>query len=252
MKVIFGSLVVVWLVIINAIGQEKEIKIADPFAAASKASTPKNISVQLEYIEMSHKDLTRLLMEHKPTTSDATALRLKVQEMVDKDLAKVMETQMVSSRSGQKSSSESIKEFVYPIEYNFSYTPSAENLPEPQDKPVVPFGIPSSYETRNTGSTFEVEPYLSEDHKFIDVRIFSHCVWLTGENIWCELKDNLGNVFKNITPDFYVIKVDTSMTVVSGQYFLAGILSPKDAKGQLDPERKVMAFLKCDALTVVP
>lgn len=247
MKVIFAVLFVGWSVSVSAFGQVKNAESID-----SKVSNSKNISVQLEYIEMSHKDLTRLLMDHKPMSSDATALRMKVQEMVEKDTARVMETKMVVNRSGQKSTTESIREFIYPIDYNPSYTPSAEDLPEPQDKPVVPFGIPSATETRNTGSTFEVETFLGQDNKIIEVRIVSQQVWHTGDNIWCELKDKLGNVFKNTTQDFYKIGIDTSVTVVSGQYFLLAVVSPKDVMGKVDTERKVMAFLKCDALSVVP
>lgn len=252
MKVIFATLFVGWLVSLSAFGQEKEAKVADPFTAGAKDGAPKNISVQLEYIEMTHKDLTRLLMEYKPTSSDATALRVKVQEMVDKDLAKVMETKMVINRSGQKSSTESIKEFVYPVDYDLSPTPRIEGSTETQERPVAPFGIPNAYETRNTGSTFEVETHLGQDNKIIDVRIVSQQVWHTGENIWCELKDKLGNVYKNTSQDFYKIGIDTSVTVVSGQYFLLGVVSPKDAKGKVDSERKVMAFLKCDVLSVTP
>jgi hypothetical protein len=252
MKVIFAALFVGWLVSLSAFGQEKEAKIPDPFAAASKDSTPKNISVQLELIEMSHKDLTRLLMEHKFKSADASALRMKVQEMVEKDLAKVMETKMVTNRSGQISNTESIREFVYPVDYDLSPTPSVEGSTDPLNHPVTPFGIPNCYETRNTGSTFEVVTNLGEDNKIIDVKIVSQQVWHTGENIWCELKDKIGNVYKNTSQDFYKIGIDTSVTVVSGQYFLLGVVSPKDAKGKLDSERKVMAFLKCDVLSVAP
>ncbi len=252
MKVIFATLFIGWLGFVSAFGQEKDAKVADPFVADPDASAPKNISVQLEYIEMSHKDLTRLLMEYKPRTSDATALRMKVQEMVEKDVAKVMETKMVINRSGQISNTESIREFVYPVDYDLSPTPSIEGSTEPLNHPVTPFGIPNSYETRNTGSTFEVVTNLGEDNKIIDVRIVSQQVWHSGENIWSELKDKIGNVYKNTSQDFYKIGIDTSVTVVSGQYFLLGVVSPKDAKGKVDSERKVMAFLKCDVLSVAP
>lgn len=42
-------------------------------------NAPKLIRVQVEFIEMAHKDLTRLMMDDKSETADATALRMKVQ-----------------------------------------------------------------------------------------------------------------------------------------------------------------------------
>jgi len=253
MKVMFSALFVGWLVSLAALGQEKEPKLPDPFAAASKDNAPKNISVQLELIEMTHKDLTRLLMEHKPKSSDATSLRMKVQEMVDKNVAKIIETQMVVSKVGLKTSSASKQETIYPTDYQFSENKEkADKEFKSTDGIPVCFGNPTAFETRNVGISFEVEAYISENDKFIDVRFLSNFVWQSENTILREGKDQLGNPFKVTMPNFYVIDIDTSVSVVSGQFFLAGVVSPKDAKGQLDSEKKVMAFLKCDALSVVP
>lgn len=251
MKVIFATLFVGWLVSLSALGQEKEAKVADPFAAGAKDGTPKNISVQLEYIEMSHKDLTRLLMEYKPTSSDATVLRKKVQEAVDKDQAKVIETQLISSKADRRASAQSFNEFVYPIEYEPPGGLLNEEMLKADEYPFI-MALPSGFETRNVGSSLEAEPFLTSDSKMIDVKFISKYLWHSGDNIWHESKDSEGNVCKTTTPNFYLIDIDTSATVVSGQFFLAGVVSPKDVKGQVDSERKVMAFLKCDALPVVP
>jgi hypothetical protein len=48
----------------------------DPFDPSVYA--PKMVRVQVEFIEMAHKDLTRLMMEENSGTADATALRMKV------------------------------------------------------------------------------------------------------------------------------------------------------------------------------
>jgi len=42
----------------------------------------------------------------------------------------------------------------------------------------------------------------------------------------------------------------TDLTCKDGQYALAGTVSPKDAKGEIDMTRKVMIFVKCDILIV--
>lgn len=253
MKVIFTALIVGCLGLFSAFGQEKELKIADPFAGGSDQSAPKNISVQLELIELSHKDLTGLLMEHKPKSFDATSLRMKVQEMVDKNVAKIIETQMVISKPGLKTSSNSTQETIYPADYQFSDNKEkGDNESESSDSMPVNSGNPDVFETRNVGISFDVEASIGEDAEFIDVRFLSKRVWQSENTILREGKDILGNPFKITVPNFYVIEIDTSMAVVSGQYCLAGLVTPKDAKGLLDSERKVMAFLKCDVLSVIP
>lgn len=233
----------------NSDNQEQVIEEIDLFDPSIGA--PKNVRVQMEYIDVSQKDLTRLMMEDKSTTTDAKSLRMKVQELVDKDVAKIIDTQMVISRSGQKSTTESIQEVIYPTEYN---PPNLNLDDESKDSKVMPVtvGDPVAFETRNAGSTFEVEPTISEDDKIVDIRILAQQVWFTGNTIWYEAKDQLGNVNKKSMPDFYKVGINTCMTVISGQYLLAAIVSPKDVKGQVDPERKVMAFLKCDVLSAIP
>lgn len=228
----------------------------DPFDPEMFA--PKHVRAQLEYIDLSQKDLTRLMMQEKSTRTDATALRMKVQEMVDKDAAKIIDTQMVVSRSGQKSTTLSQKEFLYPTEYEpINQVPPAdgEKAVKETPKPVgVDFNaaLPTSFESRNVGSSFEVEPTIGEDDKVIDIRILSQYIWHTGNAIWHETKSPEKNAYKIVTPDFYLVSIDTSVTTIKGQYVLVGIVSPKAANGQADPDRKVMAFLKCDVLSSVP
>jgi hypothetical protein len=230
-----------------AAATEEEIDPFDPVVAA-----PKLIRVQVEHIELSHKDLTRLMMEDKSVTSDAKALRMKVQEIVEKDAAKIIDTQIVVGRSGQSSKSESRDEYIYPTEYE---PPGSEKLMEELAKqgiyPQNP-ALPTCFESRNLGSSVEIEPTLGTDDKMIDLQFISELIWHTGESVWYEGKDEAGNMFKATTPNFYVINTKTTVTCLSGQYLMVSALSPKNAEGKLDPERKVMVFVKCDVLPVVP
>lgn len=53
-------------------------------------------------------------------------------------------------------------------------------------------------------------------------------------------------------PDFYKISVNTSITCITGQYVMFSVVSPKDQAGEIDPERKVMVFVKCNILSAIP
>jgi hypothetical protein len=222
----------------------------DPFDPVSSA--PKVIRVQVEHIEMSHKDLTRLLMEDKSKTSDSTALRMKVHEMVEKDQAKVIDTQIAMGRSGAAQEAESRDEYIYPTEYD---PPGSEKLMEELAKqgihPQNP-ALPTAFETRSLGSSLEIEPTLGTDDKIIELRFVTGLVWHTGESVWYEGKDEAGNRFKATTPKIYILRTDADITCIPGQYMMVAALSPKNAVGKLDPERKVMVFVKCEVLPVVP
>lgn len=217
---------------------------------AKPFDVPKSLRIQLEYIELSHEALTRLLFLAEPKTSDARPLREKLQEMVGKNEAKVLETQFAVGTSGQKFTAESILEFIYPTEYEPPSLPCGGQPKDSSHEDQITSMMPTAFDTRNTGSTFEVEPTAIQDGKLINVRMVAELVCHTGNNTWLEHKDNIGNNHKVQMPDFNTLRLSTSVTCVNGQYTLVGVLSPKNDKGDVDMTRKVVMLLKCDVLAV--
>ncbi|MCX6875869.1 MAG: hypothetical protein NTW21_18970 [Verrucomicrobia bacterium] len=207
------------------------------------ASSPKLVQVQAEYIELSHESLTKLFLA-KPASADATKLREQLQDMVAKNDAKVLETQILVVKTGQKATAESIHETIYPTEYADSMFNKRLKDPPPT------ICDPTAFETRNVGNTLEIEPTLDNDNKTIDLRFNPELIWSTGDTVWHEGKDSLGNSVKKSVPNFYVIRLNTAIICIKGQYMLASVQSPKDAKGEVDMTRKVMIFVKCDVLSV--
>lgn len=218
------------------------------------ADLPKQIQVQVEFIELSHEALTKLLFKSKPVSADATKLREQLQEMVEKKEANVLETMITIAKSGQKGTTESIHEFIYPTEYEPTDglpDPSTTNQSSTTAKPRNIFPtVPVSFEPRNLGSTLEIEPTLGADAQEIDLRLAPEIVWHTGNTSWLKGKDSLGNNFDAVMPDMYVLRLSTALSCQSGKYHLAGVVSPKDEKGNTDHKRKVMVLVKCDVLTV--
>jgi hypothetical protein len=212
---------------------------------------PKSLRIQLEYIELSHEALTRLLFLAEPKTSDARPLREKLQEMVEKGEANVLETQIAVGESGGKFTSESISEVIYPTEYE-PPTLACEYPAKDSSRyttSLTPM-VPTAFDTRNTGSTLEVEPLLSEDGNTIQLKMVPELVWHTGNTTWLEYKDGLENIYKMDMPDFHALRLNTSVTCLNGQYTLVAALSPKNDKGDVDMTRKVVMLLKCDVLAV--
>lgn len=228
--------------------EPEEAEQSDLFDA--DAGAQKQVQVQVEYLEMSHEALTKLLFSAKPTSSDATKLREQVQDMVGRNEAKVLETQIIVSRSGQKSTCESIHEFIYPTEYEQPALPCDVAGSKEDDSPISIPPIPTAFETRNLGSTLEIEPTIGDNDPLIDLRFVPEMVWHTGNSVWTEGKDELGNPYKVQMPNMYTLRLNTSIMCISGKYTLAGVVSPKDDKGDTDTSRKVMIFVKCDILVV--
>jgi hypothetical protein len=240
---------------------EGEEVAVDPFDPETfDGSLPALIQVQVEFIEMPHELLTDLLFMKRPTRSEATELRREVQALVKKGDAKVLETQIVTGRSGEKSLAESIREQIYPTEAEPSSIPNAVTVP---DKPeglsaenikalaaLVGSPTPTSFEVRNVGSTLEIEPTVGADGKFIDLRFAPELLWHHGNTTWQERKDVLGNISKVEVPDFYTVRLSTSLTLTPGAYALAGVVTPRSGSGAADLARKVMVFVKADVLMV--
>jgi hypothetical protein len=230
---------------------------SDPFAAADptdlKPKPPLQVQIQVEFIEMSHKALTKLLFLANPDATNGTALRTKLQAMVETDEAEVLDTQVVVSKSGQRSNNESIHEFIYPTEYEAPRLPGTFSGTSPLERASIITGenaIPTAFATRSLGGSLVVEPAFGEGGRLVELLLVPELVWHTGNTTYLEKKDALGHVSKVEMPDIYAIRLSTTVTCVAGQYLMASVLSPKNAKGEVDMTRKVMVFVKCDVLSV--
>jgi len=233
--------------------------VSESNADVSEAGDSRILQVQVEYVEMSHEDLTKLLFLAEPKTSDATGLRKQVQEMVVRKEAKVIETQLTTGSNGQKATTESVAELIYPTEYEPPELPCGQSPTLAGNPPAAAQAgiregagpsavIPTAFDTRNCGSTLETESVASADGKSVTVSLTPELVWHTGNTSWLDLKDALGNGSKVEMPGFYSLRFKTQLSCVNGRYLMAAVLSPKDEKGITDSSRKVMVFVKCDVL----
>lgn len=215
---------------------------------------PKQIRVQVEFIEVSHEQLTELLFAPK-VPANGTELRKQLAQLVKDGKAGIVETLLCTARSGQKATTESIEEFIYPTEYEPAELPAEPSKDKDKDDktkttrrdPAIG-PLPTAFETRNLGSTLEIEPTLSEDNKIIDLRFVPEIVYHVGNTVWAEWKGEHGNSPVQM-PTFYTLRVNTSVTLADGQSMLVAALSPKNKDGVPDFTRKLMVFVKADVIT---
>ena len=55
---------------------------------------------------------------------------------------------------------------------------------------------------------------------------------------------------RNRHPRFVKQGVNAAVTCIDGQYTLMSVTTPLGEDGKLDPEQKLMVFVKCDILVV--
>lgn len=225
--------------------EKKEETPIDPTAA--------QIRVQVEFIDLSHEQLTELMFGSKPAANDVD-LRKQVAQLVKDGKAKVMETLLCTGRSGRKSSTESIEEFIYPTEYEPASFADEGKKQEPGKTESADSGkrealgpTPTAFETRNLGSTVEIEPTVSDDGKTIDLRLIPEIVYHVENEIWAEWKDEHGSAHVQM-PVMYTLRLNTTVKLANGKPLLVGALTPKNDKGAPDRDRKLMVFVKADVL----
>ena len=206
----------------------------------------KLLRIQVEWVEVKALQMTELLREG---ASD-TALRESVHKLIEDRDATLVETALVTARSGQRAKVESIHEHIYPTEFQAPEVINPEE--EKGSKTVLILPHPTAFETRNLGVTLEVDPVLGADGKTIDLNLAPELVYLVGEQSWAEYEGDLGTSSTR-TPSIYTAKTTTQVATTDGEYCLLSAQSPQNVEtGMTDGSRKLMAFVRVDVVSVSP
>ena len=210
-------------------------------------SKPSHVRIQVRLFEVSLTDLSninRMPLLVKPNMYDA------VQKLQKQGKAKLIHLTVMTARSGEKATSESIREMIYPTEYDIDrgpYNPTA-------DDPIFdltaksfflrPYGVPPvAFETRNVGDTLEIEPTIGENGTTVDLRLGYERARHLGNTTWLTHKDEWGdaNLF---LPHFGSHRPTTALTLINGKMELIAALTPhKKAKSDSE-EKRILVFVK--------
>lgn len=219
---------------------------------------PHQIRISVQYISLPLRSLNELLAAEP--SSDAI-LHDKVLALTMEGKAKLLDSNMVVCRTGQKSTVESIREEIFPTEYDAEMpTSKPTGIIERIGKiPVFPRyirpwgGAPSfgcGFEIRNTGMTLEVEPNQADNPSFVDVRLVPELVSQTGLTTWFEHTDHWGKADIR-TPVFETWRSNTSMTIKTGSFALVSSITPKRPLPVPFVETRILLFVRADDLGAV-
>jgi len=212
------------------------------FCAANQS--PQHVRVSFQYIEVDHPFLTEMLAARG---KGGAAMHTMTLAQVKDGKAKILETCMVVSRSGQKATVESIRELLYPTEYEPTCQGLFGPVPEIQPPPTLRPNEFTAFETRNTGVTFEVEPTIGENGHFIDLRFAPEIISLLRFDTWMEHKDRWGEDSYRM-PVFETWRVNTSVTLLDGQFEMVSVITPQPNKPAPAAPRKILVFVRADVI----
>lgn len=167
--------------------------------------------------------------------------------------AEIGETNVLTVRSGNKGIAESIAEMISPTEY----------YPEGLDqRPVVPVGanlqVPrslrpfdfTSFETRNTGVTLEIEPTVAPGGKMVDLRLSLDMVDRASLTTWTEFRDAWGDASVRM-PVYDSKRFSNSIPLADGVFELWQVFNPKPVAVPTVTTR-MMVFVCADVLQTGP
>jgi hypothetical protein len=181
---------------------------------------------------------------------DGDALFKKSREFVKAGRAKLFETSVIRVPSGEKGDMASVQEHISISDYDptcavFGNDPAKAPPPPPPPQIRFPY-VPTSFETRNVGSSLEVEPTVGEE--FLDVRWAWDFVLHPRDSIVEDWTDSLGNRHQWGMPVYLAFRGSAATTLKSGKWRLVSVQDSADATGKIDPSRKLVVFLRADSL----
>lgn len=177
-------------------------------------------------------------------------VQLIMRGLAQKKGTDLMTAPSITARSGEKALIEIIREFIYPTEYEPPELPNSIGGAAGGDGgiggnagifPVTP-ATPTSFETRNTGVTLEIEPTIGGNDFVIDLRFAPDIVEFEGfvnygSPIQSPATDFLGNpTTVTITenriemPVFSSRRVTTALTIYDGYTVAVGGLMREDVQ----------------------
>lgn len=227
--------------------------LGSPAGFAQKDAEPPNpvaIRVMVEFIEMPHAEMTKLLAAPR-TKADDTDLRAAVGKLIEEEKARFVETQVALTSSGNTAVAETSYEKIYPTEYepgDILPTDTGEEK-EPAANPVTAIGpTPTAFETRNVGSSLEVQPAFGDRPGLIRLLVATGLVYDAGLDVFATWKTDLEDT-KIVRPRFYSVNFNSIFVLPVGKPMFAAALSPRDEKGNADYTKKILLFVRAEALS---
>ncbi len=126
----------------------------------------------------------------------------------------------VWARDGQKTTSETIDEKIYPTQFAPPDEPQTVGV---ATKPTLETAFPTAFEKRNVGVTLELEPVVLDGGKLIDLTCQMQHVYLRDWDAYEATRSRTGVVVTVKQPLFFTVKDSFSFALGNGCFALVGV-----------------------------
>lgn len=226
----FQALLISTLAISSLLAQEK------PAAPASQPQTDTAVeaSTQAPNISICYETFSMPLAMAAKLQRQQLAdpeLYQQIVAAVEKETARQESFIMLRAKSGLTAKTESVSEQTFPTEFAEptlpgSFSGAANTAPS---NPVALPAVPTAFETRNVGTTVEVEPSLGEDGQFVNVRMIPEMITQAGRESWGQ------GLATAQMPIFETQRIGTSINCHINQPFLLGTIN-RPPVSKVDPD----------------
>lgn len=223
-------------------------------ALLATGAAAQQVRVTLRVIEVPHAQVMKWT---SGTPMKGWQLHDKAVKLALAGGAEIVETNVLTVRSGYKAIVESIAEMIYPVEVATW---------DPRGSPTVPselteatakansarFARPSdfySFETRNTGVSLEIEPTVALGGKMVDLRLSLDMTDRASMTTWSEFRDEWGDASIRM-PVYDSKRFSNSIPLADGVFELWQVFNQKPVAVPAVTTR-MMVFVRAEVVPVV-
>jgi hypothetical protein len=200
------------------------------------------IEITVDYVQLSAEDASALIHgSEAPATS--LAWHETIVKLVKEGKGKAIGSITVSTKSGQRATSESVLEHLYPVGFEPAKGRQSQSPPVPSGLTAVDLPSATSFEMRPVGIRLEVDPVLAADASLIDLNIAPEAVVHLGDKATTTLPHETGERDLQLMPRFFSMKNTTAVAMRPGGTALCGINTPPNEDGSLDTALRVLCLV---------
>ena len=220
------------------------------FDSTTQAAEPVSplIEITVDYVQMTAEDAGALL-HGKDAPATSLAWHETLVNVIKDGRGKLVGSISVSTKSGQRATSESIQEHIYPTEYSPAKGRQSDSPPVPAGLTAVDVPSVSSLEMRAVGIRLEVDPVLSADNTLIDLNLAPEAVIHLGDKAILTLPHETGEREVQSMPEFYSMKNTTAVAMRPGGTALCGMNTPPNEDGSPNHELRILCLVTARLVT---
>ncbi len=206
------------------------------------------IEITVDYVQMTAEDAGALL-HGKDAPATSLAWHETLVNVIKDGKGKLVGSISVSTKSGQRATSESVQEHIYPTEYTAAKGRQSESPSVPAGLTGVDLPTATSFEMRPVGLRLEVDPVLSADNSQIDLNLAPEAVIHLGDKTILTLPHETGEREVQSMPEFYSMKNTTAVAMRPGGTALCGMNTPPNEDGTPNHELRVLCLVTARLVT---